>query len=61
MSIKKAIVTKIARDVHRVAPDLNSGFVHQTVHKAIHGVGPLPSAASMARKQRARGQRNSRT
>jgi uncharacterized protein (DUF697 family) len=49
--IKQTIVNKIVPDAHRVAPDLNSGFVHQTVHKAIHGVGPLPSAASMAEKQ----------
>ena len=49
--IKQTIVNKIVPDVHRVAPDLNSGFVHQTVHRAIHGVGPLPSAASMAEKQ----------
>lgn len=51
MSIKKAIVNRVAPDVHRVAPDLNSGFVHQTVLRAINGVGPLPSAASMAQKQ----------
>jgi uncharacterized protein (DUF697 family) len=49
--IKQTIVNKIVPDAHRVAPDLNSGFVHQTVHRAIHGVGPLPSAASMAEKQ----------
>ena len=51
VGIRQTIVKKIAPDVHRVAPDLNSGFVHQTVLKAIHGVGPLPSAASMAEKQ----------
>ncbi len=51
MGIRQTIVKKIAPDVHRVAPDLNSGFVHQTVLRAIHGVGPLPSAASMAEKQ----------
>jgi uncharacterized protein (DUF697 family) len=38
-------------DVHRLAPDLNSSFVHQTVHRAIHGIGPLPPAAAAAAKQ----------
>ena len=51
MSIRSAVVHKFAPDVHRVAPDLNSGFVHRTLDRAIQGVGPLPSAASMAQKQ----------
>ena len=38
-------------DVHRMAPDLTSSFVRQTVQRAVHGVGPLPSAASAAEKQ----------
>ena len=38
-------------DVTRMAPELNSGFVHQTVQRAIHGIGPLPSAAVAAEKQ----------
>ena len=42
------------RTSHRIAPDLNSGFVHQTVHQAIHGVGPLPSAASTPRRSSSR-------
>jgi EcsC protein family len=49
--IRQAILKKVMPDVHRVAPDLNSGFVHQTVQRAIHGVGPLPSAADAADKQ----------
>jgi len=51
VSIRQSVLRRVAPDVHRVAPDLNSGFVHNTVHRAIHGVGPLPSAASMAQKQ----------
>ena len=38
-------------DVTRMAPELNSGFVHQTVQRAIHGIGPLPSAAAAAERQ----------
>jgi hypothetical protein len=34
-----------------MAPDLNAGVVHQTVERAIHGLGPLPSAATAAERQ----------
>jgi hypothetical protein len=49
--IRQAILKKIVPDVHRMAPDLNSGFVHQTVQRAIHGIGPLPPASAAAEKQ----------
>ncbi len=49
--IRQAILKKVVPDVHRMAPDLNSSFVHQTVLRAVHGFGPLPSAASAAEKQ----------
>jgi hypothetical protein len=49
--IRQAILKKVVPDVHRVAPDLNSSFVRQTVLRAVQGVGPLPSAASAAEKQ----------
>lgn len=51
MRIRQAVLKKVMPDVHRMAPDLNSSFVHQTVQRAVHGVGPLPSAASAAEKQ----------
>lgn len=51
MSIRSRVIRKITPDVHRAAPNLNAGFVHQTVQRAIHGVGPLPPAASAAEKQ----------
>jgi uncharacterized protein (DUF697 family) len=38
-------------DVHQLAPNLTSGFVQQAVQRAIHGIGPLPPAASAAEKQ----------
>ena len=52
MKIRQMIVNRMVPDVHRLAPDLNASFVHQTVHRAIHGVGPLPPAAAAAEKQR---------
>ena len=51
MNIRRSIVSRAVPDIHRIAPDLNSSFVHQTVQRAVHGVGPLPSAASAAEKQ----------
>ena len=49
--ITGGVVRKVAPDLHRSAPGLNSSFVHQVVERAIHGVGPLPSAAKAAAKQ----------
>lgn len=51
MGIRQTVVKKAAPEVHRVAPNLNSSFVHQTVKRAIHGVGPLPGAAAAADRQ----------
>jgi uncharacterized protein (DUF697 family) len=51
VSVRSRIVNKMMPDAVRLAPDLNSGFVHQTIQRAIHGFGPLPSAASAAEKQ----------
>jgi hypothetical protein len=51
VNIRQAVLKKVLPDVHRVAPNLNSSFVHQTVQRAVHGVGPLPPAAAAAEKQ----------
>jgi len=51
VGIRHQVVNKLAPEVHRAAPNLNSSFVHQTVQRAIHGVGPLPPAAEAAEKQ----------
>jgi uncharacterized protein (DUF697 family) len=51
MSIRSRIMRKVTPELHRAAPDLNAGFVHQTVQRAIHGIGPLPPAAEAAEKQ----------
>jgi hypothetical protein len=34
-----------------LAPGLTAAFVREALHRAIHGIGPLPSAASAADKQ----------
>lgn len=49
--IRQSLLNKIVPDMHRVAPGLNGSFVRQAVQRAVHGVGPLPSAASAAEKQ----------
>lgn len=51
MGIRQNLVNKMVPDMHKVAPDLNSGFVHRTVLQALKGVGPLPPAAQAADKQ----------
>lgn len=51
MKLRQSVVNMVLPDVHRAAPGLNSAFVHQTVQKAVHGVGPLPAAAAAADKQ----------
>ena len=51
MSVRSAIAGKLIPDVHRVAPNANRSFVHQTLTRAIAGVGPLPPAAEAAEKQ----------
>jgi hypothetical protein len=51
VSLKETIAMKLVPDVHRLAPDLNSQFIHRTVHRAVYGVGPLPSAVAAAEKQ----------
>jgi hypothetical protein len=51
VKLNQAVLSRLLPDVHRVAPNLNSSFVHQTVSRAVHGAGPLPPAASAAEKQ----------
>jgi len=51
MGFRRSIASSVVPEVHRVAPAVNSGFIHTTVRHAIHGIGPLPSAAHAAEKQ----------
>ena len=51
MSIRRSITRRYLPDVGKLAPDANSSFVHQTLARALNGVGPLPAASSAADKQ----------
>jgi len=51
MGISGSIGKRLAPSMHRLAPDLTSGFVHEALHRAVNGTGPLPGAASAADKQ----------
>ncbi|HET7388755.1 MAG TPA: EcsC family protein [Nocardioidaceae bacterium] len=41
----------LAPQLQKVAPELTANFVHEALHRAIHGLGPLPPAAKAADKQ----------
>lgn len=47
----KLVGQHVAPHVPRLAPDLTHSFVREALHRAIHGVGPLPPAAAAADKQ----------
>jgi hypothetical protein len=51
MSIASKIGISLAPSVTQVAPGLTSAFVHESLDRAINGVGPLPAAALAAEKQ----------
>ena len=41
----------VAPRLPALAPELNASFVREALDRAIHGIGPLPSAAATAEKQ----------
>jgi hypothetical protein len=51
MGVAGSMAKTLGPAVTKLAPDVTSGFVHEALHRAIHGVGPLPGAASAADKQ----------
>jgi hypothetical protein len=51
MGIGGTIGKRLAPQVHKLAPELTSSFVHEALSRAIHGVGPLPPAAAAAEAQ----------
>ena len=51
MSVKGSIGKRLAPHVPALAPGLTTSFVREALHRAIHGVGPLPPAAKAAEKQ----------
>jgi hypothetical protein len=50
MGLRQKIINAAVPDAHKVAPKLNRGFIHQTLQRAIRGVGPMPSAGALAQK-----------
>jgi hypothetical protein len=50
MGIARSMGRGIAPRIARAAPDLSSRFVHESMRRAIAGVGPLPAAATYADK-----------
>ena len=51
MSVKSSVAKTLAPWATVAAPQLTHSFVREALHRAIHGVGPLPPAAEAAEKQ----------
>jgi hypothetical protein len=51
MSVKSTVAAGLAPRMAEVAPGLTHSFVREALHRAIHGIGPLPPAAAAAEKQ----------
>jgi hypothetical protein len=51
MGIAKTVGRNLAPRVARMAPGVATSVVHEALHRAIRGVGPLPGAAAAADKQ----------
>ena len=46
----KLVARHVGPRMPQLAPDLTHSFVREALHRAIHGIGPLPPAASAAAK-----------
>jgi len=51
MSVKSTVATRLAPMIADAAPGLTTAFLREALHRAIHGIGPLPPAAQAADKQ----------
>jgi len=51
MSTSGSIGKRLAPRIPDALPGLTTAFVREALHRAIHGVGPLPPAANAAEKQ----------
>ena len=51
MSASSSIGKRLAPRIPDAVPGLTTAFVREALHRAIHGVGPLPPAAHAAEKQ----------
>ncbi|HET6625385.1 MAG TPA: EcsC family protein [Nocardioidaceae bacterium] len=50
-SLAGSLGKALAPRVQQLAPDLTANFIREALQRAIHGAGPLPSAAAAADKQ----------
>ena len=51
MSVKSTVGARLAPILTDAAPGLTVAFVREALHRAVHGVGPLPPASAAADKQ----------
>jgi len=51
MGIGSMVGKRIAPRIQKSAPHVSAGFVRETLSRAIHGIGPLPPAATSAQKK----------
>lgn len=51
MGIGGSLGKALAPQVHRMAPEMTAGFVHEAFARAVHGMGRLPGAAAAAQRQ----------
>jgi hypothetical protein len=51
MGVRGRVAQELAPHVPGLAPGLTASFVHEALHRAICGIGPLPGAAAAADKQ----------
>ena len=51
MGVTSSVGKSLAPRIAELAPTLTASFVREALHRAIHGIGPLPPAASAAEKQ----------
>ena len=51
MSVKSSVGARLAPILTDAAPGLTVAFVREALHRAVHGVGPLPPASVAADKQ----------
>ncbi len=51
MSVRSTVSTRLAPLFNEAAPALTGAFVREALHRALHGVGPLPPASVAADRQ----------
>ncbi|MFN8195278.1 MAG: EcsC family protein [Nocardioidaceae bacterium] len=51
MGVKSSVGARLAPIISEAAPSLTVAFVREALHRAVHGIGPLPPAAAAADKQ----------